>query len=188
MLACLLVCSGGARAAAPLIDHHQHLLSPAMSAGSAQKPIAATDLIAMLDAAGIRRAVVLSNAFRYGSPGNPPLPDEYARVVAENDWTAREAAKFPKRLVAICSFNPLKDYALDELARCARDQRFGRGIKLQFGSSGVDLDDPVDVAMLRRVFRTANARGMGLIVHLRTSGAQQRIYGAAQAFVFLDEL
>ena len=67
---------------APLMDHHQHLLTPAMAV-QGQKPIDSRAMIAMLDAAGIRRAVVLSNAFRYGDPRNP-LSDEYSRVLAEN--------------------------------------------------------------------------------------------------------
>jgi hypothetical protein len=52
--------------AANLIDHHQHLVSPqALSVFSAPKAITATDLIAQMDAAGIGRAVVLSE--RMGS-------------------------------------------------------------------------------------------------------------------------
>jgi len=186
-LACLpaLLFAGAAVGAAPLVDHHQHLLNAAM-AEPGQKPILAKDLVAMLDAAGIRRAVVLSNAFRYGDPRLPQDPGEYARVMAENDWTASEAAKYPKRLVAYCSFNPLKEYALGELARCAAGKRFGRGIKLQFGSSDVDLDDPIDVAMLRRVFRAANTNHMSIVVHLRT--ARRHAYGAAQARVVMAEL
>lgn len=138
-----------------------------------QPPITAAKLVAALDAAGIRRAVVLSNAYRV-------VPDAYARVIEENDWTMREAAKYPQRLVAFCGINPLKDYALRELGRCARDPRFGRGIKLQFGNSNVDLADPVDLAILRRVFRAANVQRMALVIHLRPS--------AAQAQIFLDEL
>jgi predicted TIM-barrel fold metal-dependent hydrolase len=169
---------------APAIDHHQHLLTKEM-AEPGQKPIDAKSMIAMLDAAGIRRAVLLSNAFRFGSPDSPAT-NEYAKVVAENDWTAHEAAKYPQRLIAFCSFNPLKEYALDELARCARDKRFGQGIKLQFGNSGVNLDDPTDIALLRRVFRAANSNGMAIIVHLRTQ--RPNPYGAAQALGFLDEV
>jgi predicted TIM-barrel fold metal-dependent hydrolase len=176
--------AGAALAAAPIppppADHHQHLLSPTM-ATPGQQPIDAKQLVAMLDAAGIRRAVVLSNAYRFGSPLNAtPYRDEYQRVIAENEWTVREAAKYPKRLVAFCGFNPLKDYALGELARCARDSRSGRGIKLQFNNSGVDLRDPVDVAILRRVFRAANAQRLAIVVHLRP--------GVAEAQAFLDEL
>ena len=188
LLALLLAGASAVQAAppaAPAVDHHQHLLNASM-AEAGQQPITAARLIAMLDAAGIRRAVVLSNAFRYGDPRTPSDPGEYARVLSENDWTASEAAKYPKRLVAYCSFNPLKDYALGELGRCARAERFGRGIKLQFGSSDVDLDDPVDIAMLRRVFRAANTNRMAIVVHLRT--ARGRAYGAPQARTFIEEL
>jgi predicted TIM-barrel fold metal-dependent hydrolase len=174
-----------APAQAPRVDHHQHLLNAGMVA-QGQKPIDARVMIGMLDEAGIQRAVLLSNAFRYGNPSEAPQPDEYAQVIAENDWTAREAARYPKRLVALCSFNPLKSYAIDELNRCARDPRFGRGIKLQLGYSDVDLDDPVEVTLLRRVFRVANAHGMALVVHMRTRRA--RNFGATQALTFLDEL
>src|ERR1044072_4021759 len=185
LVAVLLPCLAFARPpAAPAVDHHQHLLAPSMAAPG-QKPIDAKALVAMLDAAGIRRAVLLSNAFRYGDPGTP-LPDEYARVAAENDWTASEAANVPNRLVAFCSFNPLKDYAIAELNRCARNPRFGRGIKLQLGSSDVNLDDSVELSLLRRVFRVANANGMAIVVHMRTRRANP--YGMAQALVFLDEL
>jgi len=97
------VFAAGAVAAPPTpvpVDHHQHLLSPTMIS-QGQQPIDAKTLIAALDAAGIRRAVILSNAYRYGSPLYAiSYPDEYPRVIAENDWTAREAAKYPKRLVA----------------------------------------------------------------------------------------
>lgn len=178
--------AAGAAAAPPVlsfatpVDHHQHLLSPSMVAPG-QAPITGASLIAALDAAGIRRAVILSNAFRV-------TPDEYLRVMAENDWTAREAAKYPGRLVAFCGVNPLKRYALAELARCAADPRFGRGLKLQFGSSDVDLDNATDLAMLRRLFRAANAERLALVIHLRPSERHQRPYGAAQAQVFLDEL
>jgi predicted TIM-barrel fold metal-dependent hydrolase len=170
---------------APPVDHHQHLLTKEM-AEPGQAPIDAKAMIAMLDAAGIRRAVLLSNAFRFGNPNAEPMKDEYARVIAENDWTAREAARYPQRLIAFCSFNPLKEYALEELARCAGDRRFGRGIKLQFGNAGVNLDDTTDIALLRRVFRAANASGMAIVVHLRTQ--RPNPYGAAQALTFLDEV
>src|SRR5262245_42525454 len=60
---------------APLADHHQHLFSPAIAAlispvppAAPVVPITATDLIALPDAAGIRRAVVLSVAYIYGQP------------------------------------------------------------------------------------------------------------------------
>ena len=140
----------------PSVDHHQHLMNAAM-VDSADKAIDAKLLIERLDAAGIKSAVVLSNAFVYGNPRPNPLADDYARVMAENDWTLSEALNYPGRLVVFCSFNPLRDYALTELDRCAQDERFGRGIKLQFAASDVNLDDAGDIEKVRKVFEAANA-------------------------------
>jgi hypothetical protein len=63
----------------------------------------AKELVAQMDAAGIRRAAVLSIAYQFGNPNRPPVEKEYERVKAENDWTREQAALYPKRLTAICS-------------------------------------------------------------------------------------
>src|SRR3954452_9218207 len=84
-------------------DYHQHLLSPAAAKlGSLPRPVTAGDLIALLDAAGVHRALVLSLAYQFGNPNRPPVEDEYARVKAENDWTAQQVSQFPDRLRAFC--------------------------------------------------------------------------------------
>ena len=174
----------------PAADHHQHLFSPAVAELLGETGITALgarELIPLLDSAGIPRAVLLSVAYMYGSPSRS-VKDEYAKVRAENDWTAAQAALYPDRMVAFCGFNPLKEYALEELARCAGGPRFGRGIKLHFGNSDVQVDDPAHLERLRQVFRSANERGMAIVVHLRASISRKRPYGAAQAEVFLDEL
>jgi predicted TIM-barrel fold metal-dependent hydrolase len=144
-------------------------------------------VVALLDAAGIRRALLLSVAYLYGSPSRT-VEDEYARVRAENDWTGAQAAQYPDRLRAFGSFNPLKAYALDELARCASEPNLGNGIKLHFGNSDVQPDLPAQVEQLGRVFRAANAHRLAIVVHLRTSISRKRPYGAAQARVFLEQL
>lgn len=149
--------------------------------------ITARDVVALLDAVGIRRALLLSVAYMYGSPARN-LEDEYARVQAENDWNGTEAAQYPERLHAFGSFNPLKDYALDELKRCSRHPYLRRGIKLHFGNSDVQLDNPTHLEQLRRVFQSANEHEMAIVVHLRASISRNRPFGAAQARVFLEEL
>lgn len=178
---------------APIADHHQHLFSPQMAAllssgGSTEKqPITAKDLVALLDSAGIRKALLLSTAYIYGSPKRT-VEDEYAKVRAENDWNAAQASQYPDRLRAFCSFNPLKSYALQELERCSKDRRLRYGIKLHFGNSDVQLDNPTQVELLRRVFRAANRRRMAIVVHMRASISLHRPYGAAQAQIFLKQL
>ena len=175
----------------PVADHHQHLFSPEIVAlvegAVGESPLGARELISLLDSAGIRRAVLLSVGYMYGSPGRT-VEDEYAKVRAENDWTAAQAALYPDRLIAFCGFNPLKDYALEELERCAATPGLRRGIKLHFGNADIRLEDASHVERLRRVFRAANEHGMAIVVHLRASVSRQRPYGAAQARVFLEEL
>lgn len=173
----------------PLVDHHQHLFSPATSARApGLAPVAADDLIRFLDEAGIRRAVVLSVAYQPANPNRPAESDEYAKVRAENDWTSREVARFPERLRGFCGVDPLKDYALEEIERCARDPQLHFGLKLHFGNSDVDLLNPQHVAKLRAVFRAANANRMAIVVHLRPSVTLRRPYGAAQAQSFLNDV
>ena len=176
----------------PIIDYHQHLLSPAGAAlvtGNPKSPgLDARNLIALLDSARIRRALVLSMAYTWGKASRAPVENEYEHVKAENDWTAQQVAQYPDRLRAFCSFNPLKPYALDELARCSKDRQLHYGLKLHFGNSDVDLDNPNDVALVRKVFKASNGYHMPIVVHLHTSIDNKRKYGADQARVFLNEL
>ncbi|HTE48092.1 MAG TPA: amidohydrolase family protein, partial [Gemmatimonadaceae bacterium] len=150
--------------------------------------ITADTLIAALDAAGIRRALILSVAYQFGNPNQPAVADEYAQVRAENDWTSQQVARFPDRLKAFCGFNPLKDYALDELARCSKDPNLRSGIKLHFGNSDVDLRNPQHVAKLKTVFQAANQHRMAIAVHMHPSTSMRRPYSAAQATAFLTEV
>lgn len=171
----------------PKADHHQHVFSSAMAEFQKIKPITAQDVIGLLDAAGIKRAVLLSTAYSYGRPGREPQ-NEYAKVKAENDWVAAQAALFPKRFRAFCSFNPLKDYALEELQRCAKDPNLRHGIKLHFGNSDVQLENPEHIKKLKSIFRSANSRRMAIVVHMRVSISKKRPYGAEQARAFLEQL
>ena len=188
--ACPAFAAPGTPVPAPAADHHQHLFSApivALIASSEVRELPAAGLVALLDAAGIRRAAVFSVAYMYGSPKRK-IDDEYAKVRAENDWTAAQAAQYPDRLRAFCSFNPLKDYALDELARCAASPGLRHGIKLHFGNSDVQVDEPAHLERLKQVFRAANKHRMAIAVHMRASISKKRPYGAAQAQVFLDQL
>ena len=156
-------------------------VTPPSPADTATFPARA--LVAQLDSAGLRRAAVMSWAYQFGSPAFD-VADEYEKVRAENDWTAQEAARFPDRVVAFCSFNPIESYALEELDRCMGAQAF-RGLKLHFTTSAVDLRDPRQVQRLQGIFRMANARRFPIVVHLRTL---DKSYGRRDAEIFLREI
>jgi predicted TIM-barrel fold metal-dependent hydrolase len=175
--------------AQPEMDHHQHLFSPQITAlAKGLDPIDAKALIALMDKAGIRRAAVLSIAYQFSNPNKPAIEDEYAKVREENDWTSRQVALYPDRLRGFCSVNPLKDYAIAEIERCAKDPQLHYGLKLHFGNSDVQLDDPRHVEQLKEVFRVANAHRMAIVVHMRSSITKRRPYGAQQAQIFRNDL
>jgi predicted TIM-barrel fold metal-dependent hydrolase len=181
-----------AGAQTPLVDHHQHLSSPANTLASGapagrRLPHSAQELIAYLDSAGIPRAVVLSVAYQHGSPTRK-TENEYENVKAENDWTSQQVALYPDRLRGFCSVNPLEPYALEEIARCAQDPRLRSGLKLHFGNSDVQVHDPNHVAQLQRVFRAANDRGMAIVAHIHANINNKRPYGRAEALIFLNDI
>jgi predicted TIM-barrel fold metal-dependent hydrolase len=175
---------------AEIIDYHQHLYSPEAGARSSPGPagIDASFLVAQLDAAGIQRAVVLSVAYSFSNPNKPLVPNEYAHVMAENDWTSVQVAKYPDRLLGFCSVNPLRPYAVEEIARCAKDPNLRTGLKLHFGNSDIDVDNPEHLAQVRRVFRAANRHRMAITVHMPANIDRHRPYGAKEARVFLEQL
>ena len=173
----------------PVIDHHQHLFSPAVQKVSPTlPPMNATELVKLLDEAGIRRAVVLSLGYQFGNPNKPPVPDEYSAVKAENDWTAAQIAPFADRLRGFCGLNPLKPYTLEEISRCAHIPQLRFGLKLHFGNSDVDLTNADHVKKLQRVFAAANERRMAIVVHMRSSVTAKRPYGARSARAFLNDV
>jgi len=196
-LATLAIGSTRDQVGPPLVDHHQHLFSPAVvrlvtpnplpPGGVALQPIDADRLIALLDSAGIRRALVLSVAYTWGNPSRN-VENEYEKVKAENDWTAEQVARYPDRLRAFCSLNPLRDYALKELARCAANPLLRSGLKLHIGNSSVDYHNAQHLERLRRVFRAANERRMPIVIHMRASISKRLPYGRDEARIFLDSI
>lgn len=152
-----------------------------------ETPSLAAELVASLDAAGIARGVVLSNAYYFDGPRwdatSEPAAELYRKVRAENDWTAEQVAQFPDRLVAFCSFNAVQPYALQELERCAASGRF-RGLKLHFNAAQLKFADPEQVARVRHVMEAANRHRLPIIMHVRPGN----VYGREEAQVLLRQI
>lgn len=185
LLPLLIALVPGVAVAQPVVDHHQHLFSPALASLMKLKPLTADELVQHLDDAGIKRAVVLSTAYIFSQPSRK-VENDYEFVRADNDWTAEQVALYPGRLTGFCGLNPLKDYALGELARCAKNPNLARGLKLHFGNSFVEYHNPAHIEQVKRVFRAANGYGMAIVVHMRANTSQKM--GRDEALVFLNEL
>jgi predicted TIM-barrel fold metal-dependent hydrolase len=183
---------------APIADHHAHLQSPAaahlLNEGASgeshrladkeeEKPFNASELIAQLDAAHVRRSVALSDAYRLGSPF-VHVPHEAAAVNSENEWTLRQVQMYPDRLVGFCSVNPVRPYALAAIEHCASIGLKG-GLKLHLANAKFHFDDPGQVRQLREVFAAADRLHIPILIHLRAGEAW---HGRHNVQVFMNQI
>jgi predicted TIM-barrel fold metal-dependent hydrolase len=169
---------------APLIDYHQHLVSPAFAPIVKLPERDGRALLSELDAAGIRKAVVLSVAYSFADE-RKKLDDPDGLTRAENDWTSTQVVAAGGRLIGFCSANPLRPAALGELERCLALPGM-KGVKLHFGNAGITLRDSAHAARVREVFSLAERLRVPVLVHMRARGGLN--YGAEDARLFLDKV
>ena len=169
---------------APLVDYHQHLVSPAFAPIVKLPERDGAALVRELDAAGIGRAIVLSVGYSFADE-RKKLSDPDRLTRDENDWTSAQVARNAPRLIGFCSANPLRPVALQELERCLGLPGMV-GVKLHFGNAGVSLRDPAHLARMQEVFALAQRLRAPILVHMRARGGSN--YGAEDAHIFLDKV
>ncbi|UIJ46360.1 amidohydrolase [Sphingomonas cannabina] len=201
LLSAALLGAADRRPPAVLVDHHVHVHSPAIlaflpaycaSPGRTSKcdpeftsPLTVTDLLRAMDAAGIRRARVMSTAYLAESPMMvPPVPDHAEIVRKANDFTVALARAHPDRLEAYIGVNPLTATALPEIERW-RGDRHVAGIKLHLANSRFDYHRPDQVRMLTETLRAAAAAHLRIMIHMRNRATG---YGAEEARIFVDQV
>lgn len=169
---------------APLVDYHQHLVSPAFAPLAKLPERDGAALVREMDEAGIDRAVVLSVGYSFADERKGLIdPDRLTRE--QNDWISGQVASHGTRLIGFCSANPLRLAALQELERCLGLPGMV-GVKLHLGNSGVSLRDPAHLAVVQGVFALAQRKGAPVLVHMRARGGKN--YGAEDARIFLDKV
>lgn len=183
------------------VDHHTHLNAPAIQSfipkfcesikrygkcdPALTTPHSPADLLAAMDKAGVKRALVLSTGYLPESPMMDPPPANAAQLMrAANDWTVGLAQRHPDRFRAFVAVDPLRPTALAEIARWTGNPAVA-GLKLHLTSSGVDLRNDADVAALASVFKAAAKAHWAIVVHLRT---QRGDYGAADVQRFITDV
>jgi predicted TIM-barrel fold metal-dependent hydrolase len=182
----------------PAADHHAHLQSATaarllnegarLHADQApqekEKPYTARDLISALDAAGVRRAAALSEAYLLGTR-LVQVPNEAQVVDQENDWTLRQVRRYPKRLVGFCSVNPIKPYALAAIRHCDHIGLRG-GLKLHLAASHFQFENAEELHQLEDVFREANRLRMPILIHLHPY--DEKWDGRRDAQIFIEQV
>lgn len=170
--------------AAPKVDHHQHLVSPAFAPIARVPGRDGAQLLRELDAAGIEHAVVLSVGYSFADE-RKGLSDPDRLTREENDWTSQQVSSSGGRLAGFCSANPLRPEAIAELERCLALPGM-KGIKQHFGNSGVSLRNSEQLGRMEQVFALAQRLRVPVLVHMRARGGEN--YGAQDAQIFLDRL
>jgi len=133
----------------PLVDYHQHLVSPAFAPIVKLPERDGAALVKELDAAGIERAVVLSVGYSFADE-RKKLNDPDRLTREENNWTSAQVMKNAPRLIGFCSANILRPVAIQELERCLGLPGM-IGIKLHFGNNGVSLRVPEHLKRVQEV-------------------------------------
>lgn len=171
-------------------DHHMHLASPDLCRrigeclDSNHPPaVYAADAIRVLDAAHVSKGVILSCAYLYGLSSLHLPPGEIKkRTRLENEFTAAEIAKYPKRLVGFLSVDPLQDGAIDELRYWKRKRQFV-GLKLHFTASAVHIRNVADRQKVARVIGEGAKENLPMVIHL--GGGD---FNGADAELFIREV
>lgn len=184
----------------PVADHHLHIQGPEMCAAllrlkernpsvfqgvdpSFLNPRTGADALRLLDAAGIERGVLLSEAYMFGSPLMAPDHPDVARLTrAENAYNVAEAKKSGGRLVAFVGVDPLSDTALPEIDHWSGHG--AAGVKLHLANSLFDFNAAEQMDKLAGVFAAAGGRRLPIVVHLRN----RLEWGATQADAFIDKV
>lgn len=182
-------------------DHHLHIQGPALTEELNRlarripkafegidpgilKQRDGNDALKVMDAAGIRKGVLLSEAYMFASPmARPDNPDVVKLTREENAFVVDEAAKSKGRLTAFIGVNPLAENAIPEIKYWAR-KGGARGIKLHLANSGFDFSSPDNVKKLADLFSAAGASNMAIVIHLRNSPK----FSASDAQTFVNEV
>jgi predicted TIM-barrel fold metal-dependent hydrolase len=145
--------------------------------------VLAADAIEALDAAHMSKGVMLSGAYLYGLASMHLPPGEVQKSIRlENEFTAAEVSKYPRRLVGFLSVDPLQDAAVDELRYWAKKPTFA-GLKLHFRASSVNIRSAGDREKVGRVLREAAKEHIPMVIHL--GGGE---FNASDAELFIREV
>ncbi len=172
-------------------DGHVHILSPelikiwkGLGIPFSRPDEYYQDINVILKNAGSSRVDLISMAHVYSSGEFGGFKNERELVERENTYVAAVRDKYPARVRAFCSVDPLRDYALDELERCRSRLRMD-GIKLHHNANQVYLTVPEHLAKVKQVFEFAAQHKMPILMHFDNS---HRRFGERDVGLLVDSI
>lgn len=126
-----------------IVDTHVHVVSdnrdkfPVLPDAPAWPPTTGENLIAMMDEAGVDRALLVQTYFTYGY---------------DNSYMTEVARAYPKRFLSVCVLDPLDEAAPDQLSDLVENHRV-RGIRLMNdrGRNVISIDDSRTFPLWQRI-------------------------------------
>ncbi|MEO7964583.1 MAG: amidohydrolase family protein [Gemmatimonadaceae bacterium] len=143
------------------------------------------DALRVLDLAGIRQGVLLSEAYLVSSPmvkRNAGV-DISQTTREENALNVAGAMGSGRRLVAFVGVNPFSANALEELTFWAGKPGVA-GVKLHLANSGFEPGSPKMIAALAAFVDAARASNTPLVIHVRSASD----YSKRGAEIFIEQV
>lgn len=176
---CVLVSSNNGqdvdRGVSKYVDAHVHILSPSLikiwkglGIPFSRPDEYYSDIHVILKNTGTKRIDLISMAHVFSSSEFGRFENERELVEAENSYVAAARNKYPKKIRAYCSVDPLREYALEELERCRTRLKMD-GIKLHHNANQVYLTEPAHLAKVKKVFEFAAKHKLPILLHFDNS-------------------
>jgi predicted TIM-barrel fold metal-dependent hydrolase len=156
-------------------DAHVHILSPELikiwkgfGIPFSRLDEYYSDIDVILKNTGTKRIDLISMAHVFSSNEFGKFENERELVEAENSYVAAARNKYPKKIRAFCSVDPLREYAVEELERCRTALKMD-GIKLHHNANQVYLTVPAHLEKVKKVFEFAAKHKMPVLMHFDNS-------------------
>lgn len=181
ILACIAAGQSSNVPVAGATDGHVHILSPelikiwkGLGIPFSRPDEYYSDIDVILKNTAVKRIDLTSMAHVYSSEEFGGFKNEHELVEKENSYVAAARDKYPKKVRAFCSIDPLRDYAQEELERCRGALKMD-GIKLHHNANQVYLTVPAHLEKVKKVFEFAANHKMPILMHFDNS---HRRFGA----------
>jgi predicted TIM-barrel fold metal-dependent hydrolase len=172
-------------------DAHVHILSPelikiwkGLGIPFSRPDEYYSDIEVILKNTAVRRIDLISMAHVFSSREFGGFENERELVEKENSYVAAARDKYPKKIRAFCSVDPLREYALEELERCRTKLKMD-GIKIHHNANQVYLTEPEHLAKVKKVFEFAALHKIPILMHFDNG---HRRFGEPDVKLLVDSI
>lgn len=175
-----------------LVDHHVHIMSPALiklwkSKGIpfSQHDVAYSDIDTIFRKLGTNQIKLISMAYVYSSTefgtidGNLKLLSE-----EENNYLSSAKMKYPTQISAYYGIDPMTDFAIEEIKRCHKILKLD-GLKMHFNASQVYLTEQKYQTKVKEVLSYASENKIPVLLHIDNS---HRKFGMPDLRILSDSI